>query len=129
MLKMNEVLRDKTILKHFVNQWKSSLIEFEYLYSIYNSGLCRIECYFFHAFCRIETFLYLLKNHSGSGVPEWLSRLGLRLRLRSWSRRPWVGAPRQALGWQLRAWSLFQILCLPLSLPLPCSCCLSLSQK
>ena len=57
----------------------------------------------------------------------WLSRLGVRLWLRSWSCSPWVQAPRQALCWQLRAWSLLQILCLPLSLPLPCLCVLSLS--
>ena len=30
---------------------------------------------------------------------------------------------------QLRAWSLFQILCLPLSLPLPCSCSVYLFLK
>ena len=35
---------------------------------------------------------------------------------RSRSRGPWVWAPRRALGWWLRAWSLFPILCLPLSL-------------
>ena len=33
----------------------------------------------------------------------------------------------QALGWQLRDWSLLQILCLPLSLLLPHSCSVSLS--
>ena len=32
-----------------------------------------------------------------------------------------------ALFWQVRAWSLLWILCLPLSLSLPCSCCVSLS--
>ena len=35
---------------------------------------------------------------------------------RSRSRGPWVRAPRQALSWWLGAWSLFPILCLPLSL-------------
>ena len=35
---------------------------------------------------------------------------------RSQSRGPWVRAPRLALGWWLGAWSLFPILCLPLSL-------------
>ena len=48
---------------------------------------------------------------------------------RSRSRGPWVRAPRWALGWWLRAWSLFPILCLPLSLPLPCSCSVSLCPK
>ena len=48
---------------------------------------------------------------------------------RSRSHGPWVRAPRQALGWWLRAWSLFPILCLPLSLPLPHSCSVSLCPK
>ena len=63
------------------------------------------------------------------GAPGWLIPLSIRLRLRSWSHSPWVRAPRRALCWQLRAWSLFQILCLSLSLPLPRSCSVSLSQK
>ena len=63
------------------------------------------------------------------GAPGWLGRLSVRLRLRSWSRGPWVWAPRRALCWQLGAWSLFRILCLPLSLPLPCSCSVSLCLK
>ena len=70
----------------------------------------------------------LLKVYLG-GRPGWLSRLRGRLRLRSWSRSPWGRAPRRALCWQLRAWSLFPILCLPLSLPLPCSCSISLCPK
>ena len=53
--------------------------------------------------------------HLAAGVPEWLSRLGVWLWLRSWSHGPWVRAPRRALCWQLRDWNLFQILCLPLS--------------
>ena len=48
---------------------------------------------------------------------------------RSRSRGPGVRAPRQALGWWLGAWSLFPILCLPLSLPLPRSCSVSLCPK
>ena len=48
---------------------------------------------------------------------------------RSRSRGPWVRAPRRDLGWWLGAWSLFPILCLPLSLPLPCSCSVSLCPK
>ena len=55
----------------------------------------------------------------GVGAPGWLSQLSVWLRLRSWSPCLWVRAPRRALWWQLRAWSLFQILCLILSLPLP----------
>ena len=60
-------------------------------------------------------------------VPGWLSLLSDRLRLRSWSCGSWVWAPRQALCWQLRAWNLLRILCLPLSLLLPHSCFVSLS--
>ena len=51
-----------------------------------------------------------------SRAPGWLSRLSVRLQLRSRSRGPWVRAPHRALGWWLRAWSLLPILCLPLSL-------------
>ena len=46
------------------------------------------------------------------GAPGWLSRLSVRLQFRSWSHGSWVRAPRQALCWQLRPWSLFQMLCL-----------------
>ena len=53
------------------------------------------------------------------GAPGWLSRLSIRLWLRSWSHGAWVRVLRRALCWQLRAWSLFRILCLPHSLPLP----------
>ena len=65
------------------------------------------------------------------GAPEWLSRLSVRLWLRSWSRSPWVGAPRGALCWQLRTWSLLWILCpapFPLSLPYSCSVSLCVSK-
>ena len=70
-----------------------------------------------------------LKN-SFSGAPGWLSRSGVWLRLRSWSCRSWVRALCRAVCGRLRAWSLLHILCLPPSLPLPCSCsiCLSLSK-
>ena len=63
------------------------------------------------------------------GAPGWLSRLSVRLRLRSWSHGLWVRTPHRALCWQLRAWSLFRILCLPLSLTLPCSCSVSFCLK
>ena len=56
------------------------------------------------------------------GAPGGLSRLSVRLRLRSRSHGLWVRAPRQALCRQLGAWNLLRILCLPLSLPLPHSC-------
>ena len=63
------------------------------------------------------------------GAPGWLSRLGIWLQLRSWSHSSWARAPCWALCWQLRAWNLLRILCLPLSLPLPCSCFVSISKK
>ena len=68
----------------------------------------------------------ILKDKRG-GTPGWLSQLSIRLRLRSWSHSLWVRAPCQAVCWQLGAWSLLRILCLPLSLPLPHSCSLFLS--
>ena len=47
---------------------------------------------------------------------------------RSRSRGPRVWAPRRALGWWLRAWSLLPILCLLLSAPSPLMLCLCLSK-
>ena len=63
------------------------------------------------------------------GAPGWLSQLSIRLWLRSWSHSSWVWAPHRALCWQLRAWSPLWILCLPLSLLLPCLCSLSPSKQ
>ena len=68
------------------------------------------------------------KRKEHPGAPGWLSRLSIQLWLRSWSPSLWVRAPHRALCWQLRAWSLLQILCLLLSLPLPRSFSLSLSK-
>ena len=62
-------------------------------------------------------------------APGWLSRLSIQLRLRSWSHGWWVWAPHRALCWWLGPWSLFRILCLPLSLTLPRSCSVSLCIK
>ena len=62
-------------------------------------------------------------------APGWLSGLSIRLRLRSWSHSSWVRAPRRALCWQLGPWSLLQILCFPVSLPLPHLGSLPLSLK
>ena len=62
------------------------------------------------------------------GAPGWLSWLSVQLQLGSWSHSSWVWASHWALCWQLRAWSLLQIVCLPLFLPLPwLSLCLCLS--
>ena len=52
------------------------------------------------------------------GAPGWLSRLSIQLQFRSCSRGSWVRAPRRALCWPLRAWSLLWIPCLFLYLPL-----------
>ena len=59
------------------------------------------------------------RNIYKDGVHGWL---------RSWSHDWWVRALCQALCWQLRAWNLLWILCLPLSLSLPRSCSLSVSK-
>ena len=56
----------------------------------------------FKTFVRITQF----KIAQSIGLPGWLSRLSGWLRLRSRSHGLWVRAPRRALGWQLRAWSL-----------------------
>ena len=60
------------------------------------------------------------------GAPVLLNWLSGWLQLRSWSHGLWVQVLHQALCWQLRAWSLIQILCHPLSLPSP-ACAFSLS--
>ena len=57
---------------------------------------------------------------NSKGAPGWLSPLSVWLWLRSWSHGLWVQALFWSLCWQLRAWSLLQMLSLPLSLPLPC---------
>ena len=70
--------------------------------------------------------LFIITKHGGGA---WGAQsVGRPTSARSRSRSPWVRAPRQALGWWLRAWSLFPILCLPLSLPLHRSHSLSLSK-
>ena len=61
------------------------------------------------------------------GAPGWLSPLSVQLQLRSWSCGSQVRALCRALCWQLRALSLLQIPCLPLSLSLPLSHSHSLS--
>ena len=63
------------------------------------------------------------------GAPGWLSQLSSRLQLRSWSHSLRVRAPRRALCWQLRAWSLLWILWLSLSLSLTHSHSVSVSPK
>ena len=86
--------------------------------------------FFFHSFPLEFSIVLSLNEH---GAPGWLSRLSIWLWLRSWSCGLWVWALRWALCSQLGAWSLLQILCLPLFLthtPLMlCVCaCLSLSK-
>ena len=67
-------------------------------------------------------------KNSHLGVPGCLSRLRVQLCLRSWSPGSWVWALHHTLCWQLRTWSLLQILYLPFSLPLPCLCSVCLSK-
>ena len=69
-------------------------------------------------FCqRCSFLLYLcfgvirtLRIHGRVGSPGWLSQLSVWLWLRSCSHGSWVQALCRALCWQLRAWSLLQIL-------------------
>ena len=88
----------------------------------------------------LSTIAKLWKEPKCPSTDEWLKKLWFRgawvaqsvkrpTSARSRSRGPRVRAPRQALGWWLRAWSLFPILCLPLALPLPRSCSVSLCPK
>ena len=89
----------------------------------------------------LSTIAKVWKEPKCPSMDEWIKKMWcwgawvaqsvkLPTSARSRSRGPWVRAPRQALGWWLGAWSLFPILCLPLSLPLPpFMLCLSLSQK
>ena len=62
-----------------------------------------------------------------AAAPEWLSGLSVWLLLRSRSCGSWVWVPRRAVCWQLRAWSLPWILCLPCSAH-PCTRSVSLSE-
>ena len=78
--------------------------------------------------CYLKITLRNVLKARSTGAPAWLSRLGVWLQLRSWSHSSWVQALCRALCWQLRAWRLLRILCLPLSLSLP-ACTLSLSKK
>ena len=72
---------------------------------------------------RLKKFMYF----KIPGAPGWLSWLSVQLRLRSWSHGLWVRALQQALCWQLRTWSLLQILSPSLSAPPPLALSLSLS--
>ena len=63
------------------------------------------------------------------GAPGWLSRLSIRLRLRSRAHSSWVQAPRRALCWRLGAWSLLWILSPFLSAPPPLTLYLSSKTK
>ena len=84
---------------------------------------------------RLTLHLKKKERKKWTGSRGWLSRLSTWPQLRSWSHSLWVRAPCGTLCWQLRAWSLLWILCLPLFLLLlrshSASLCLylSLSQK
>ena len=75
----------------------------------------------------LSTIAKLWKEPKCPLTDKWIKKLWFRgawvaqsvrrpTSARSRSRGPGVRAPLQALGWWLRAWSLFPILCLPLSL-------------
>ena len=80
----------------------------------------------FGMYASLFTVVFLfpeLKIFCCCGAPGWLSQFSVQLWFRSCSHGLWVQAPHWALYWQLRApsWNLLQILCLPLSMPLPWS--------
>ena len=64
-------------------------------------------------------FIKAIYEKPTAGAPGWLTRLSIRLWLRSWSHGSWVRASCQALCWQLGAWSLLRILSPSLSAHLP----------
>ena len=76
-----------------------------------------------------KTSLVYRMWRGNTGAPGWLSRLSVWLQLRSWSHGSWVWALSQTLDWQLKAWNLLGILCLPPSLSLPNSWSLSKINK
>ena len=85
------------------------------------AGSYSVFCFLFFVFCFF--------NDECSGVPEWLSQLSVRLRLRLWSHGSCVWALHRALCWQFGAWSLLWVLCLSLSASPPLVLCLCLSLK
>ena len=100
-------------------------IIFSYKLFGYSSFWIYVWCSLWYIISRPKYHLHKtrwLNKSCFAGVPGWLSPFGIWLWLRSWSHGWWVGAPHRVLCWQLRAWSLFQILCLPFSLTLPRSC-------
>ena len=64
----------------------------------------------------LASFINLTIKSIQPRAPGWLSQLSIQIQLRSWSHSSWVQGLHRALCWQLRPWSLLQILCLPLSL-------------
>ena len=125
----------------FISCWLSTANHFIFCFRpLITSGILRVflvtrfcflcfvnrPCSGINFLCFATDKISFLKTHTGA--LGWLSRLSGRLQLRSWSHGPWVRAPHRALCWQLRAWGLFRILCLPLSLTLPHSCSVSVSR-
>ena len=133
-------LRPRGIVIHYDSAYYRKLI-WNKLY-LYNIAHCHPEIFyvfflFFTYFCIVwfhfhfivwfHFHLALFLKSLFVGAPGWLSRLSVRLQLRSWSPASWDEALHWVLCWQPRAWSLLQILCLPVSLPLLHSFSLSLS--
>ena len=113
--------------------WKIWIYWNSFLMCLFYSDLCSFTRLFFSfsytLFCINSDYIQYYLNCMSRGAPVWFSWLSLQLWLRSWSHSSWVRAPCRALCWQLRARSLLQILCLPLSLPLPRSCSVSFSKN
>ena len=104
------------IKAHFAYLCSSSLVDHELWYFV-PLDIVRL----FKALLSFSVMRFTFRN-SKDRAPGWLSRLSIRLLLRSWSCVSSVGALWWALCWQLRAWTLLQILCPPLSPPHPCLC-------
>ena len=110
-----------------MNKWMTLFIHshitaflFPYLSSHWQMKSMVIHCYVSNHLSLLLIFKYIFFG---------TSQLSVRLWFRSRSHGLWVWAPHRALCWQLRAWSLLQILCPPLSLPSPAhTLCLSLSK-
>ena len=92
---------------HHFSLWICHLVDLPVLPNVCHSEFAQLMP------SSIPLFKILTKKRT---EPGWLSRLRVWFRFRSWSHSSWVRAVCRALCWQLRAWTLLRILCLPLSL-------------